>query len=218
MRRHPRRTAIALVIGAVVVAIIAVTVAFTGGSSSMQVSAAATRNDAGPAGHAQHVPPAFRWLRPGPAPATWRSVRLPAGGAVLSYPPSLRPFGGDRGTVSEGRAARSGLVTVYLNATPRQGEEDLRNWPSFRMRHLLADDARSARLLNSATGLPFRGGTGSCVMDSYVTKVHANHYREIACYVQGAHRASVVIAATPAADWGQNARLLEKAISAYMAN
>jgi hypothetical protein len=39
--------------------------------------------------------------------------------------------------------------------------------------------------------------------------------REIACYVRGAHRASVLIAATPDGDGGKYAGLLEQAVSAF---
>jgi hypothetical protein len=45
--------------------------------------------------------------------------------------------------------------------------------------------------------------------------VGANHYREIACFVQGAHGASVLVAATSAADWGSYAGLLEEVVNAY---
>ena len=110
---------------------------------------------------------------------------------------------------------RSGSTMVYLNVTPRQGHETLRDWADFRVEHLRDDDARSARLDGSSSGLAFRGGTGSCVIDDYVTKVHANHYREIACYVRGARAASVLIAAAPATDWARYAGLLERAVSSY---
>jgi hypothetical protein len=105
-----------------------------------------------------------------------------------------------------------------LNVTPKQGDETLRNWPGFRVGHLLDDDASAATMTGQATGLRFQGGTGSCVLDSYTTKVHANHYREIACFVQGSRGASVLVAATPAANWGKYAALLEEAVSAYAAN
>ena len=42
-----------------------------------------------------------------------------------------------------------------------------------------------------ASGLPFHGGTGSCVIDEYVTALAGHHYREIACFVQGRTAASV---------------------------
>jgi hypothetical protein len=160
-------------------------------------------------------PAGFTWFRAGPAPPGWHSVALPDGGAVLSYPRSLRALPSDRGAVSEGLTTKAGTVLVYLNVTPKQGGETLRGWAAFRVEHLLDDDASAARMTGQATGLKFRGGTGSCVLDSYTTKAHANHYREIACFVQGAHRASVLVAATPEGDWGTYEGLLERAVDAY---
>jgi hypothetical protein len=55
------------------------------------------------------------------------------------------------------------------------------------------------------------------VIDNYTTKIHGNHYREIACYVQGAHAASVLVAATRAPAWRATAALLEKVVSSYQA-
>ena len=80
---------------------------------------------------------------------------------------------------------------------------------------LTDDDASSAELDGAAGNLRFHGGPGSCVVDDYVTKVHAHHYREIACFVRGAHGASVVVAAAPAADWARYAGLLEQAVDSY---
>jgi hypothetical protein len=160
------------------------------------------------------TPAGFGWFRAAAAPAGWQQARLPDGGAVLSFPASLRPMPGDAGTVTRG-LARAGAVLVYLNATPRQGDERLRGWATFRLDHLRNDDARSATADHAATGLAFHGGTGSCVIDDYVTRVRAHHYREIACYVQGTHAASVLIAAAPAAAWARYAGLLERAVDSY---
>ena len=66
-----------------------------------------------------------------------------------------------------------------------------------------------------AVGLPFFGGVGSCVIDHYITKFHANHYREIACFVQGRTTASVIVAAALESDWPQAAPVLERAVSVY---
>jgi len=158
--------------------------------------------------------PPFPAIHPGAAPAGWLSARLPDG-AVLWYPPSMRPVTADRGAASAVRLGRTGAYPLYLNATPRQGEERTANWPAFRLSHLLDDNARSVRELAAAAGVRFRGGTGSCVLDSYVTKVGAHHYTELACLVQGSRASSVVVAAAPAADWSQAASLLERAIAAY---
>ncbi len=157
----------------------------------------------------------FAWLVPRPAPAAWRQLALPNGTAVLSYPPALRPIGGDRDAVSVAQRSHSGAYLLYLNATPRQGDENLQRWAAFRLERLRSDDASSDHRVAAATGLRFRGGTGSCVIDNYVTRIDAHHYQEIACLVQGRHGASVIVAAALAARWSQARRLLEQAVAAY---
>jgi len=88
-------------------------------------------------------------------------------------------------------------------------------WPAFRISHLLDDDARSARELWAATGVAFLGGTGSCLMDTYVTRVGTHAYTELAFFVQGQRAASVVVAAAPAARWRSAEPVLERAVAAY---
>src|SRR5215470_2468585 len=90
-------------------------------------------------GHAPLGRAGFGWFRPGAAPAAWLRASLPGQHATLSYPSSLRPMPGDYGTVTVGRDSRSGAVLVYLNVTPRQGDETLRDWPGFRLAHLRDD-------------------------------------------------------------------------------
>jgi hypothetical protein len=214
MRIHPSRTAILLMAGAIVAGLTATTAALASGSSR-SAAAGGGAAGAGPAAAARPGSAAFSWLRARGAPSNWRQAGLPGGGAVLSYPPSLHQVPGDRGTVSEELTTKSGAVRMFLNITPRQGDETPGNWAAFRLGHLREDAARSARLDSASTGLRFRGGTGSCVIDDYVTKAGASHFREIACYVRGAHRASVLIAATPAGDWGKYAGLLEQAVSTF---
>jgi hypothetical protein len=164
-----------------------------------------------------HRPPAgtFAWLVPRPAPVAWHRLALPNGTAVLSYPPPLRTISGDRGTVSVAQRSPSGAYLLYLNATPRQGEESLQNWAAFRLERLRSEHASSAHRDAAATGLRFRGGTGSCVIDDYVTRIGAHHYQEIACLVQGRHGASVIVATALAAQWSQARRLLEQSVAAY---
>src|SRR5215469_14559007 len=74
-------------------------------------------------GHAPAGPAGFTWFRPGSPPAGWLRAGLPGQHAALFYPNSLRPMPGDHGTVTVGRNSRSGTVLVYLNVTPRQGDE-----------------------------------------------------------------------------------------------
>jgi len=134
---------------------------------------------------------AFPPLHPAAAPAGWRHATLPNGTAVLSYPPSLHPIEGDTGTVSAARLGPGGAFQLYLNVTPRQGAETLAHWAAFRLAFLRADNAATVHLDAAATGVAFRGGTGSCVIDDYITRAGGYHFQEIACLVQGRHGGSV---------------------------
>ena len=160
--------------------------------------------------------PSFPPLHPAAAPAGWPRAVLPGGTAVLSYPPSLRQIHGDADAVSAARLGPGSAIQLYLNATPRQGTESLAHWATFRLALLRSDDAASARELAAAEGVKFRGGTGSCVIDAYVTRIGAHHYQEIACLVQGRTSASVVVAAAPAASWARAYPLLFQAVAAYL--
>jgi hypothetical protein len=162
-------------------------------------------------------PRPFRWLVPAPAPAGWKHSSLSSGAAVLSYPPSLTPITADHTSVSVAERDKSGTVLVYLNSTPQQGAENLANWPQFRIAH---DRAESTGVHKEAAaiGLGFLNAVGSCVIDRYVTRVRANHYREIACFVQGSATASVIVGAALESEWTRAAPLLERAISAYRAH
>jgi hypothetical protein len=196
MTAHPSlrgRPALAVLASVAAVAVAAATFALLGGSPGR----------------------AFPPLVPAAAPAGWPHLALPDGTAVLSYPPSLRPIGGDTDAVSAAQVSTRGAFQLYLNATPRQGDEQLRGWAALRLRLLTADDAASAHQLAAAQGVTFRGGTGSCVIDTYVTRIGAHHYQEIACLVQGRTSASVIVAATPAATWAQASPPLLRAVAAY---
>jgi len=134
---------------------------------------------------------------------------------VLSYPPTLHPIAGDKGTVSAAQLGRGGTFQLYLNATPRQGAETLAHWAAFRLRFLRADSAANAHLDAAAQRVRFRGGTGSCVIDDYTTSIGAHHFQEIACLVQGRRNGSVIVAAAPAATWAQTRTLLLRTVAAY---
>jgi hypothetical protein len=179
--------------------------------------AAACSAPAAASGHQATSAPPVHGLTARPAPAGWHHAVLPGGRAVLAYPPAMHLITGDRGTVTAAQVSRSGGYLLYLNATPRQGAESLRNWPRFRVNHLLDEDASAARLLAASRGLRFAGATGSCVLDTYVTKIKAHHYTELACLVQGHGSASVIVAAAPAADWSRAAPVLTRAVGAYQA-
>ena len=157
----------------------------------------------------------FSWFTAGPAPAGWLAMELPGGAAVLAYPPSAVPVQSDPGTVAAETAGTDGQPVLYLNATPQQGSETPANWRSFRLAHLRGEHAAGATLDASAAGLAFRGGTGSCVLDDYVTRIGTHHYREIACLVAGAHGGTVIVAATPADRWNSERGILEQAVDSY---
>ena len=159
---------------------------------------------------------AFPPLVPAAAPTGWPHLALPNGTAVLSYPPSLRRVAGDTDAVSAARLSPDGAFELYLNATPRQGAERQQHWAAFRLRLLRSDDAATAHEVSAAEDVKFRGGTGSCVIDAYVTRIGGHHYQEIACLVQGRTSASVIVAAAPAARWAQARPLLFRAVAAYL--
>jgi hypothetical protein len=190
-----RRTGLALAATATVAAIAAIVVAFTGSGR--------------PAGQA------FPRLHPAAAPSSWLHATLPNRTAVLSYPPSLRPVAGDQDAVSAAKTGPGGTFRLYLNATPRQGSEQLAHWAAFRLHLLRSDDAASAYQVATASGVKFRGGTGSCVIDRYITRIGGHHFQEIACLVQGHTSASVIVAAAPTATWATAQPLLLRAVAAY---
>jgi hypothetical protein len=131
------------------------------------------------------------------------------------YPPSLVRIKNDSASVSVAEKDRRGRVLVYLNATPKEGnEERLGAWPTFRIQHNRGEDDRVS-LHARAVGLRFLGGKGSCVIDDYYTRVIVNHYEEIACFVQGRTSAAVIVAAALQSDWARAAPQLERAISAF---
>ena len=117
--------------------------------------------------------------------------------------------------MSAAQVGRGGTYQLYLNATPRQGAENLAHWAAFRLRLLRSDNAASAQRLAAARGIRFRGGTGSCVIDTYVTRIGGHQFTEIACLVQGRSSASVIVAAAPAGRWARARPVLLRAVAAY---
>jgi hypothetical protein len=165
----------------------------------------------------QGAPASFHWFTAAAAPGSWARVSVPGQPAVLSYPHALHAMRSDPGAVSAGLTSATGTVLVYLNVTPRQGHETLRDWPVFRVSHLREEGQRAVHIDATSGRLMFRGGRGRCVIDDYTTKIDANHYREIACFVRAAHGGSVLVAATPDGKWRAYAGLLEQAVSSYRA-
>jgi hypothetical protein len=159
-----------------------------------------------------HAAQAFAWLRPAPVPGGWH-VGVTRSGARLPYPASWRAIQTDRGTVSAAPAGAGGSFAGYLNATPLGGDETLANWSRFRVAHVAEEGARHVRLEDVASGLRFRAGHGSCVIDSYSTT--RARFREIACIVAGARATTVVVAAAPVGGWSQQAVVLERAVAGF---
>jgi hypothetical protein len=142
-------------------------------------------------------------------------MRIPAG-ATVAYPSGWVALRGDRGTATRALLGSNDRVIGYLNLTPRQGDESLRSWASFRIDHNTEEGSRQVTRLEAAGGLRFRTGHGSCIRDRYVTKVGAR-YVEIACLVEGARTGVVVVAAAPPDRWKGISGELERAISSLTA-
>jgi len=155
----------------------------------------------------------FHWFAAGPAPAAWSHDALPSGAATLSYPTTFTS-GNDEDGISRERKDRHGTILVYLDVTPQQGQERLKGWASYRVKVVEAE-SKDVHEDGHATGLTFRGGKGSCVLDDYRTRVENHHYREIACFVQGRQHASVLIAAALESQWAHAVKTLERAVDAY---
>jgi hypothetical protein len=109
-----------------------------------------------------------------------------------------------------------GLYAGYLNVTPRQGAEQLEGWARFRIDHIRDEGDTSVRQLAAAEGLQFRNGTGSCVIDEYLSRVGSHSYREIACIVSGHRNTGVFIGAALQRDWPTLGRTVEQAGSALL--
>jgi hypothetical protein len=172
---------------------------------------AGARPDVGP------LTPAFAWLVPAAAPAGWKHFALPSGAAVLSYPAFLRPEKSDAGSITVVTRNAGGLTPIYVNATPREGGEQLATWAAFRLAVLRDESAKTAHESGHVVDVAFNGGFGSCIHDDYVTRIGSHHYAEIACYVEGPHGGSVVVASTFASLWQKEKRLLEQVIATYRA-
>jgi hypothetical protein len=156
----------------------------------------------------------YAWLAPAPAPATWLDVQL-SSGAMMVYPPGWRVLPGDRDTATAALLDTHGRYLAYLNLTPRQGQEALASWASFRPRHNAAEGEKDVTVMDSATGLAFRSGHGSCVKDAYTTSTNTR-YVEIACLVDGRRASSVIVGAALSQRWAQERPVIERAIAALI--
>lgn len=188
----------------------------TGSASTTHSSTAPAASTASAAAHAASAATAFAWLRPGPAPPGWSVAHLPDG-AALAYPSSWRRIRSDPRTVSAARSdSHTGLIEEYLNATPQQGDETLRNWSTFRPGHNGEEGDSHIQVIAAARGLRFRDGRGSCVIDRYATS--RTTYQEIACLARGPRGGNVIVAAAQAARWAESAPALEQAVSAFVSH
>jgi hypothetical protein len=194
-----------LLVTAMATAVSAVSALMVAPQSASAASHSASRPESG----------SFNWLSPAVAPATWHRVTTQSGQAVLSYPPSFMPIAGDRGSASAAVESSTGKILAYVNVTPREGDEQLKGFAGFRVHLIGEDDDRDVHLDSSAGDLAFRGGTGSCVIDDYLTRVGDNHYKEIACFVVGQHASGVVVAAGADADWTHFLPLLRESVASF---
>jgi hypothetical protein len=198
-----RRNSLALAIPVALIALLTtVAVALAAGGGSESKPRVAGR------------PTAFAWLHPTVVPAGWTTLRLPGSAARVSAPASWEVARSDAGTKTLVSRGPSGRIVGYLNATPRQGDENAANWASFRVAHNRHEGDLDVRRMASARGLHFRSATGSCVIDSYLTS-SGNRYREIACLVGGRSATTVIVAAAPPARWHGERSLLQRAVSAF---
>ena len=157
----------------------------------------------------------FGWLASTTPPATWARFAVPSGLGTLSTPPRFRTVEGDPGTLSVALRSAAGMYLGYLNVTPHQGDETLRDWAAFRLSHLRDDDAASVHEDATVTALRTATGARSCVTDDYVTAVGHHHFHEVACYVTTGSVNGVVVAATPSGDPAHVWTELERAVAAY---
>ncbi|MBV8430093.1 MAG: hypothetical protein JO244_02950 [Solirubrobacterales bacterium] len=157
----------------------------------------------------------FSWQHPQAAPTQWK-VAVISTGASLAYPPSWRAQRGDTGTATAALMGPRDRFLGYLNLTPRQGDETLANWSSFRVEHVAEDGDHNVRRLAAAQRLRFLSGQGSCVKDAYTTRTN-QRFVEIACLVSGGQGESVIVAAAPPQVWDRESATLERAIDAVRA-
>jgi hypothetical protein len=160
------------------------------------------------------APFSLNTLKPAPEPPNWIPLYPPSRTSLLWYPPFLRKIPGDFYLASTGLVGHAGRELVYLSAGPKNGGEEMATWPDFRIALLRAEQTQVHEEA-TRSGVSFRGGKGTCVMDDYVTRVKANHYRELACFVQGRTSASVIVAAALVSQWSKYGPQLIRAVESW---
>jgi hypothetical protein len=156
----------------------------------------------------------FGWLRPSEPPQDWIRAEPASGGATLSYPSSFTTVKADTGAVSVAVTSSSPAYSAYLNVTPQQSTETLSNFATFRIGRL-SEENLDVHEEAAKEAVDFRGGTGTCVVDDYTTRVGHNNYREIACLVSGRHGSYVIVAAALHDQWKKWSTALQQAVATF---
>jgi hypothetical protein len=213
--RSSRRLRIAI-LSAVVLVTVAAGIGLAVQSASKARAADVTEASAARRGSASSAAlQSFGWLASSTVPATWVRLTIPSALGTLSSPPGFRTVQGDPGTLSVALLGSAGSYLGYLNVTPRQGPENLKDWATFRLTHLKGDDAVSVHEDAMVQSVRTAGAVRSCVIDDYVTTVGHHPFHEVACFVTSGSVGSVVVAATPAGDPAHVMTQLERAVAAY---
>ena len=160
-------------------------------------------------------PSAFSWFKALPAPSNFRLYRAVQGTAIVADPPRLKPLPSASGSLAFAARGPRGAYFAFLNVTPEQGAENIDGWAAFRLAALRTSRAQHIHEDAAASNLAFDGGTGACVIDDYATEPGNSPFHEIACFVVGPHSGSVIVVATPPAQWRSYAAPLERVISSY---
>jgi hypothetical protein len=190
-------------------------------ASSLVVAAAAfgftyrVSEPSAPRGSAPQGP--FAWLRQTSLPRGWTQLDGSSSVGPLPVPPGFHAVAGDPGTLTAALFGPGGAYLGYLNATPRQGDEQLQGWARFRLEHLRGDDARSAHEDAAVEHVQSGNQLRSCIVDDYVTRTDGHHYHEVACLVEQHSAGSVIVAAAPSGDPAHVWAVLERAVAAYSA-
>ena len=159
----------------------------------------------------------FGWLRPSQPTHGWLRAEPASGGATLAYPSSFKNVKADTGAVSVAVTTGSSVYLAYMNVTPRQGSEQLNDFAAFRVDRL-SDENVNVHLDAAKEAVRFVGGTGTCVVDDYMTRVGHNHYQEISCLVAGRHGTYGIVAAALTDQWTKWSAVLRQAVASFTVN
>ncbi len=187
----------------------------TSGSAGAASSGSAGAASSGSAGAASSGPAAFAWLHPAIRPAAWPVTTI-ADGASIAFPAGWRRVSSDPRTATAALLGPHDAFVGYLNLTPRQGDESLSDWASFRVDHNAEEGDRAVATQAVTTDQRLGSQRWSCVQDAYTTSARTR-YVELACLVAGPHTSVVVVGASPPQAWPKISPLLERAIDGVTA-